>query len=396
MEVNGGAELLTRLFAERLVARPEITEVAVLTSCAIDYRSWKNEYCPGVERLNGVRVERFSVPHPRIGWLQSLASGLIMKRPHPRLLEAPWVYAQGPVVPGLVRRLRAAPEDYDSYLFVTYLYYTTVRGFPEVADRAALIPTAHDEPPIHLQTYRQLFDRALAFGFLTPEERQFVDRKFRIGDRFEETLGFGIDLSEQPPSGAVEGPPFLLYMGRIDRNKGVEDLCEAFGAIKMRHADAVVRTERGEHRGRDLVLRLTGAEGGARIPERSDIIFEGFVSNERKLLLLSQCAAFVLPSYFESLSIAILEAWAFRRPVAVQGACAVTAGHIERSGGGFSYRATDDFCSQLAELLAKRERQEQVGEAGHRYVEQDYTWPRVEERLLKLIAHVAGGVDVGG
>ena len=395
MEVNGGAELLTRLFAERLVARPEIHEVAVLTSCAIDYRSWKNEYCAGVDRLNGVRIERFSVPQERIGWMQSLASGLIMKRPHPRLLEDPWVYSQGPVVPGLVRRLRTAPEAYDAYLFVTYLYYTTVRGFSEVADRAALIPTAHDEPPIHLQTYQELFDRARAFGFLTPEERQFVDRKFVIADRFDETLGFGIDLSVQPPDGAIEGPPFLLYMGRIDRNKGVEDLCEAFAAFKARHASAVISTERGDHRGSDLVLRLAGADGGARIPERSDIIFEGFVSDERKLQLMSQCAAFVLPSYFESLSIAILEAWAFRRPVAVQGACAVTAGHIERSGGGFSYRGPDDFCSQLVTLLATRSQQERVGEAGRNYVEHDYTWPRVEERLLRLITPGAGGGAAG-
>ena len=57
LEVNGGAEAYTREVAEHLCALPGY-EVACLTTCAVDYQSWKNEYEPGVTMLNGVKVER--------------------------------------------------------------------------------------------------------------------------------------------------------------------------------------------------------------------------------------------------------------------------------------------------------------------------------------------------
>ncbi|RQD92772.1 glycosyltransferase family 1 protein, partial [Methanosalsum natronophilum] len=46
LEVNGGAELLCRQVAEHLV---QYADVDVVTTCAIDYVTWKNEYTTGIE-----------------------------------------------------------------------------------------------------------------------------------------------------------------------------------------------------------------------------------------------------------------------------------------------------------------------------------------------------------
>ena len=62
-EVNGGAELQCREMAQRMCARYQ--EVHVLTTKAIDYMTWKDAYQTDEEVLNGVRVHRFSVAHPR-------------------------------------------------------------------------------------------------------------------------------------------------------------------------------------------------------------------------------------------------------------------------------------------------------------------------------------------
>lgn len=62
LEVNGGSELLCRQLAEKLV---RFYEVEVFTTCAVDYVTWKDEYKPGTEVINGVTVRRYNVDKER-------------------------------------------------------------------------------------------------------------------------------------------------------------------------------------------------------------------------------------------------------------------------------------------------------------------------------------------
>lgn len=391
-EVNGGAELLCRLTAEHLVRRSEVSGVTVFTSAALDYRSWANHYAPGRSELAGVQLERFAVPFRRFVPFHDAMGLLTMHGPRLRRLEPAWVKVQGPYLPSLLRRLDEVRRDYDAFVFFTYLYYPTVYGMSRVADRALLLPCAHDEPQITQHIYRRVFSTPRALIFNTPEERDFVNQRFDVSRLPQAVVGCGIDLpAGEPDAGKARALPFVLSVGRLSSDKGAGDLCAAFVEFKRRHAELEFRGLDGRvWRGKDLQLLLAGRRAGARIPERDDVVVLGFVSDAEKKALFERAELVMVPSRFESLSIVVLEAWAHGKAVLVNARCAVTRGQTQRGEGGDAYEDVASFCQKLAAQLRDPERRRRQGAAGRRYVEHEYAWPKVEDRLLEIIAR---GID---
>src|SRR5207244_12377859 len=95
----------------------------------------------------------------------------VLFEPHALADECKWLIEQGPHVPALLEFLRREGGAYDAILFYPYIYEPTAAGLPLVAERAALISTAHDEEPLRILPYRALFQLPRAFGFLPPAER---------------------------------------------------------------------------------------------------------------------------------------------------------------------------------------------------------------------------------
>ena len=92
LEVNGGAELLCRQVAEHMA---KYWDVEVLTTCAIDYMTWQNEYPPGPTTVNGVAVQRFAVDVPRdVAAFNRLSASVLTGGG--RDAELRWRQAQGP------------------------------------------------------------------------------------------------------------------------------------------------------------------------------------------------------------------------------------------------------------------------------------------------------------
>jgi len=169
--ITGGSESLARALAERLAVDDEVT---VLTSCARDYVTWRNELPAGRSRLGGVTVERFPATEERDLESFNAFSDEVYARPGDRERELEWLRRQGPYVPGLVEALRERRDEYTAIVFFTYLYYPTVAGLDVAPERSLLVPTAHDEPPLRLGIYAEMFQRPRAFAFLTPPEAALV------------------------------------------------------------------------------------------------------------------------------------------------------------------------------------------------------------------------------
>ena len=172
LEVNGGAELLMRQMAEHLNGK---YDVEVLTTKAVDYLTWKDEYEKNNEVINGVLVRRFGVKKPRSIKRFGHLSMLIDKPFNMHFLEDKWVDSQGPYCPELIEYIKANKDKYDVFVFMTYLYYTTVRGIKEVADKSILIPTAHDEPTIYYDVYKDVFTKPSGIFYCTVTEKNLSD-----------------------------------------------------------------------------------------------------------------------------------------------------------------------------------------------------------------------------
>jgi glycosyltransferase involved in cell wall biosynthesis len=376
LEVAGGSELHCRWLAGRLARRHD---VRVVTTTALDYLEWRNHYPAGDGEVAGIRVTRFPVRRTRSERRFALLSDLVFREPHAPEDERDWAEENGPFAPDLVRALPRM-TDVDLFVFYSYRYYPTFFGLPAVSARAILVPTAEEDEAIELPSVHSLLRAPRGILYLTPEERALVQGVSGNERIPSVVVGSGVNV----PAGweAIDprrrfGLPerYLLYVGRLDRNKGVDRLVSDHVQLCREWPEAPL-------------LALAG-KGGVPIPEHPRIRALGFVSEEEKFALLAGCELLVMPSPYESLSVIVLEAWAMGRAVLVNGACRVLEGQCVRSGAGLFYRGYSEFADALRLLVRDGELRARLAEAGRAYVAREYAWDVVEERTERFLEEIA-------
>jgi len=377
-EVTGGSESLARAVAARL--QPDL-DVTVFTTCARDYVSWRSELPAGEAVEDGVRVRRFPVLEERDLLAFNAFSDTLYDRPHTAADEEAWLRRQGPFVPALVDALERDQDRFRAVLFFTYLYYPTVAGLRAASARAILVPTAHDEPPLRLHLFRETFALPRAFAFLTPPEAALVAARFDVAGRPADVAGIGVEAPEAPD---VEGfrrrrglgaQPYLLYAGRIDAGKGCAEMLDFYRAYRAAAA-------------RPLPLLLIGALN-MELRDAQGVLPLGYLPEEEKAAAIAGADVVLCPSPYESLSIVLLEAMAAGVPTLSSARSEVLLDHSRRSGGGLYYEGADEFAAVLERLQRDRDLHRALGQAGRRYVSENYRWPAVMARYRRLIDAVA-------
>jgi hypothetical protein len=92
-----------------------------------------------------------------------------------------------------------------------------------------------------------------------------------------------------------------------------------------------------------------------------------------------------MPSYFESLSMVALEAWALGRPVLANGKCDVLKGQCIRSNAGLYYESYAEFVETLHALESNRWLSASLGRNGRQFFREHYDWPVIERKYLDLL-----------
>ena len=408
-EILGGSEYHCRLIAERLAPKHQ---VEVLTTCARDYITWKNEYPEGSDRVRGVTVRRFPNARTRDIHTFNRYSEWIFTNAHTREDEMEWLRQQGPWCPPLLEYLERNQQQYDVLIFFTYLYAPTMLGAKIAPQKSILVPTAHDEPAIHLEIYKELFSLPAGLAYNTEVERRFLTTHFSIRAIEEETIGCGVDLPqaqeyprehtpEQQPDAdertadeqAAEDDasptfrphlsqrgsmfrrrhrlhgPIVLYGGRIDPGKGCEELIEYFSTYVQEGGDA------------SLVLM------GVKLmplPEEPFIRFAGYLPDQERVQALEAATVVVVPSPYESLSLLALESFAVGTPILANARSEVLVEHCRKSNAGLYYSDRDEFTEALKLLVADPRLRAMLGRQGRAYVRTNYRWDVILAKYEKM------------
>ena len=377
--IAGGSEGHCRAVARRLAATHDVT---VLTTCATDHVSWRNEFPAGESLDDGIRVRRFPVARERALSRYGEITERVFDASAGEDLEETWFRENGPDAPQLLEYLRQHASEFDCVLLWAFRYASSYFGVDAVAQgkaRVVLVPTAENDPVIRFAASARLFTRPSGFVFLTPEERDLVAAHCPAPLAPSCVIGTGLDPAA--PAGRGVSPPalsevegFLLYLGRVDPNKGCETL--------LRHY-----TRWSAHSNVRVPLILAGP-ANMPIPDHPSIKFLGYVDDTRRDKLLASTSALVVPSPYESLSIVLLEAWNRGTPALVNGGCDVLRGQALRSDGALYYRTYDEFVHAVELLLRNPDVSRQLGENGLAYVEREYRWPTVMGKLEEFLAQL--------
>jgi glycosyltransferase involved in cell wall biosynthesis len=371
-ELNGGAELHARYVAEHLARH---AEVEVLTTCATDYITWRNELDAGLDLVNGLRVRRFPVSCERDVNDFGQRSKQVFEEPHSVAEELAWLRSEGPTSPSLINHLRRQGDDYDYCIFFSYRYYHAYHGIRVAAPRAVLVPTAERDPALGLRIFGDSFRSVRALMYNSHEERALIHAVSNNETVPGVVVGIGSEVPAQPEplrfrqATGIEGP-VVIYVGRIDENKGCPELFDYF----QRYARVSPQ----------LTLVLIG-NPVTPIPTHPRIRHLGYITDQEKFDAMAAADLLVMPSYYESLSMVTLEAWALGRPVLVNGHCDVLCGQCIRSNAGLYYETYEEFAEALHTIVSSSALRSALGSNGRTYFNTNYAWPVIEQKYLDML-----------
>ena len=372
-DINGGAELHARYVAERLSRH---AQVEVITTCARDYITWRNELPAGAEQINGVTVRRFPVGRERNPLVFGRLSRRVFEHPHSIADELAWLASEGPTSPAMIRYLARSSSDFDFAILFSYRYYHAWHAARRLREKSVLVPTAERDPAIGLSIFGPVFRSIRGIMYNSPEERAMIQAVSGNTHVPGVVVGVGSEVPERTEPTRFRRKfgvhrPFAIYIGRIDENKGCADLFAYF----RRYAATFPR-------GLDLVLVGNAVMP---VPDHPRIHHLGFIADADKFDALAAADLLIMPSYYESLSMVALEAWALGRPVLANGRCDVLKGQCIRSGAGLYYERYEEFAETLYALESNGPLHARLGRNGREYFTQHYAWPVIERKYLEML-----------
>jgi glycosyltransferase involved in cell wall biosynthesis len=407
-EIPDGPEHACRLLAEHVVERHDVD---VLTTCAGDGLSWKNEYAEGSDKIRGVMVRRFAVNrlHDRETFRRTTAH--LRSTAHSRADELEWVDQYGPVSSGLLDYLKRQHKQYDALVFFSLQHATTVHGLAVAPERSVLFPYLQCRPSLRFGLWSDLVASTRGLGFFSPSERSLLQSFMPGSSSYEELVGIGIEAAPQltyprhqqdpndvvapdddvrgddaaPPAEylAGRGIPFrrrhrlsgslALYDGRLEPDNGAEEMLEYFDRYTQQDADTT--------------LVLMGVKM-VNIADHPQVRLAGVLPSRDRMFAYEAADVTIAPGSDDLLAQSVLESLAVGTPVLASARNVAAVEHCRRAGAGLYYANGDEFAEALRLLMHNVKLRERLGESGREYARQQLRWEAVLGRFERLTGRI--------
>jgi glycosyltransferase involved in cell wall biosynthesis len=395
-DLKGGAEQFAWQFSHRLAERGH--QIEVFSTCCESFLSdWSvNALSSDIEKISeNLLVRRFVVDKRDASNFNHANEELLSVpkeslsefgfKPHPKYSEA---FVKDNINSTAMEHFVSKnSSSYDAFIFIPYLYGTTLNIFDLVADKAYLHPCLHDEVYAYIDNVANTFYQAKGLIYNSKGEADLAIQIYGPGIANKGAVvggGVEVDLeSTHKPSDFLPSEfdlstkKYLLYLGRRDKTKNVNLLIAAYLAFRQANPTSVL----------ELVL---AGPGDQCFDNKGEGIYDfGLVSEETKRALIQACVGLVQPSSNESYSRTIMEAWLYEKPVGVNAECNATYTAVCEANGGVSAAGIDEWTQLIAwfdteaiEILSSK------GRNGAKYARSHASWDVAidkYERILGLI-----------
>jgi glycosyltransferase involved in cell wall biosynthesis len=405
-DINAGVEHACRLIAEHVCERHDVD---VLTTCAGDSRTWKNEYSEGSDRVRGVLVRRFAVSGvpDHIGF--DALTQRLQTSPRSRAEEIEWVRLHGPSSPGLIDYIKRANRSYEVLVFFGLWHPLTVHGLEVAPERSVLFPYLQLQPALRFALWSDVVRSARGLGFFSESERRLLHSYVGVRHPCEEVVGIGVDppaqqsypRHQQDPNDEIvddgdvgadddaEGAEYLegrgvpfkrrhrlygrfaLYGGRVESDNGCEEMLEYFDSYASSDGDAT--------------LVLMGVKM-MKVAEEPYLRLAGVIPDRERMTAYEAADVTIAPASDDLLAQPLLESLAVGTPVLASARNRAAVEHCRRAGAGLYYANREEFVGALTLLTKNAHLREKLGANGRAYVRSHHRWDGVLGRFDRLIS----------
>lgn len=193
----------------------------------------------------------------------------------------------------------------------------------------------------------------------------------------------GVHLSEydrEIPTGLIpdKGKKQILFMARIHPKKGLKLLLEIWPTVGKRFPDWEIIVAGPDEGGHQAELEKLAASQNI----TDSVRFIGTISGDGKLAWLKSCNLFILPSFSEGFSVAVLEAMTCRKPILITSGCNFPE-VVEENAGWICEANHESLASALDTALAAGDNELLcMGLNGRKLVEKKYTWTKIASTII--------------
>jgi glycogen synthase len=331
-----------------------------------------------------------------------------------------------PVFGAFARNLAWLADPVDADVVHCHTWYSHLGGIvAKLAYGIPLVITTHSLEPLRPWKREQLgggydasawvertaIEMADAVIAVSRETREDVLRLFRVDPERVHVIHNGIDTDEYRPQSASDAlerygverdTPYVLFVGRITRQKGIVHLVRA-----IRHLDPDVQVvlAAGAPDTKEIAAEMEAAVAEARAAHPRIVWIAEMLDKPSVRQLYSHAAVFCCPSVYEPFGIINLEAMACETAVVASAVGGIPEVVVDgetgllvpfEPAGGESFEPSDaeGFERALAEavmtLMRDPGRREAMAEAGRRRAVEHFSWASIAEQTVSLYGSLAG------